>query len=293
MRRAPIVAFALLLAVALVAPTAQAKTQTRYLEGKIDGGGRVQLAVQYRVTKGKKGQKVRKKWVIQNGRKLFTPKWLTYSATKNVPVSCDQGEARANHSTGFRVPRGDPGAIIIRFRGLFSYALGVVDREGKFGGGMWRKGKRARASGTMKWIYTRVTASSGETYTRCTTNGPKRWTAHQCLRKGKPRKGLPRCRADSFGEPPSGVSSGSAGVEPTGADAGVEPTGGDAGVEPAHPLVAVAMPLLGACDAGPPGRGLFELVEPLVVAWRSAANPDRPLTPERQEVLCAVAESPG
>lgn len=75
MRRLLIAVFATLLAVALIAPAAQAatKTQVRYLEGKVEGGGRVQFAIKYVVRNAPPGS-VHKKWILANGRKRFSPR---------------------------------------------------------------------------------------------------------------------------------------------------------------------------------------------------------------------------
>ncbi|MSO41630.1 MAG: hypothetical protein EXQ70_07030 [Solirubrobacterales bacterium] len=164
MRRLLITGFISLLALALVAPAAQALTRPGFAEGTIKGGGQVQLGLTL-LTK------------MQGGK--TQPVRMTYFQSYIVPLSCDEGNTFLESGTGEL----HPGVKLTK--GRFSYSYDNVT----FGGKVTKQGMKA--AGTYEVSSFDVPSSS---LSNCSTDGPRKWTAHKC-RKGDGKASIPVCRA--------------------------------------------------------------------------------------------------
>jgi hypothetical protein len=204
MKRWLIVVFASLLAVAMSAPTADAKVRHFTLDGELAGGppgpeqGILELRIDYLVKH-------------THGRKKLIPRQVTSLAFLFVPVSCDQGAGPFGSfepGPGF----GELPAIKItkkRFSstytatwaGTIQSTVQLSGRKMWQGGTKWRGGGRnptpgkkffwKRASGTLDIIDWDHLAPAGPK--NCTTNGPRSWSVHQCRVRASDPAYLPLC----------------------------------------------------------------------------------------------------
>ena len=206
MRRLLIAVLGSLLAVALIAPAAQGATNVRSLtlEGPISGGGIVRLNIDYLVKH-------------RNGHTRLIPDRVTAFHYLYVPVSCEQGNqgrGLAWWEGGFGL--GVTGVKITRKQFSYKYtatdpAFGLQSTLQFAGQKMWQGRTKWRpghfdkpkppgkkffwklASGVLninEWDWPEITALN------CTTNGPRSWSAHQCLRLSTDPVYLPLCARD-------------------------------------------------------------------------------------------------
>ncbi len=197
MRRLLIAVFASLLAVAPIAPAAHAQIRSLTLDGDLAGGprnGEVRLGIDYRVTH-------------RNGHERLIPKRVTSFDYLFVPVSCHQGTSVASLDVG---AIGSPGAKLTKKRFSNTYTAtwaGVIQSTFHFvGQKLWQgrtkwRGQKPKPPG-KKFFWKRASGILNiidwddlrpGSFTNCTTNGPRSWSAHQCRETSADPIYLPLC----------------------------------------------------------------------------------------------------
>jgi hypothetical protein len=178
MRRAPITILAALLALLLLAPSAQAASQLRHFQGDLSqvgapprDGGQIGFDV---VFKNKRGAK-----------RKFTPRQVVSVATEKVPLSCTnspgQGGAEVilttTIQTQVKVTKQPP--PVARKpkanRYSFQFATGFSGFTGTFSGKIFKRGGRGRvvANGILR--IEKLDFPGGPT--NCSSSGPRGWSA--------------------------------------------------------------------------------------------------------------------
>jgi hypothetical protein len=178
MRRAPITILAALLALMLLAPSAQAASQLRHFQGDLSqvgapprDGGQIGFDV---VFKNKRGAK-----------RKYTPRQVVSVETEKVPLSCTnspgQGGAEAilttTIQTQVKVTKQPP--PVARKpkanRYSFQFATGFSGFTGTFSGKIFKRGGRGRvvANGILR--IDQLDFPGGPT--NCSSSGPRGWSA--------------------------------------------------------------------------------------------------------------------
>ena len=178
MKRAPIMALASLLALLLIAPSAQAASPLRHFQGDLSqvgapprDGGQIGFDV---VFKNKRGTK-----------RKFTPRQVVSVETEKMPLSCinspGQGGAGAILTTTIQAQvkvTKQPPPVARKpkaNRYSFQFATGFSGFTGTFSGKIFKRGGRGRvvANGILR--VDQLDFPGGPT--NCSTSGPRGWSA--------------------------------------------------------------------------------------------------------------------
>jgi len=167
MRRALITGLASLLALALLAPAAQAATKTRHFQDRAINGdpGEIRLDVIYK---------------DKNGNKKFTARSVTLWDIEILPVSCNPGGDVVMTSFG-------PVDPIKLSKGKFNHDFQPEGMEGGLSGKVIKQDKRLEGKLNV------IDFDSTPGVTNCTTDGPRTYSATPC-RTTNQNLDVPVCR---------------------------------------------------------------------------------------------------
>ena len=178
-----------LLAVALIAPAADAATQVRHFQGDFatlppsQSGGQISLDFVFKNTRGNKGK--------------FTPRQLTLAGFENVPLRCmnSPGQLTTSIPTQIKLAktaRSPSQAKAKANRYSYSFSSAFSSFTGTFRGRVYKVNGRGKVL-VIGNLTIQDLDFSGSGPTNCSTGGVRGWAASQC-RTATETGSLPICR---------------------------------------------------------------------------------------------------